>query len=245
MTALVLTAATLFTAIISGLFSMAGGMVLMGVFGFLLSVPAAMVLHGVAQTCSNGSRIWLYRRYIGWSVLLPYTAGATLVLLLFLSVSFVPSIGLVFMLIGLLPFVALRLPASLNLDMQRKPVAFSCGIVVTLAQMLAGASGPLLDMFYVTSSLGRREILGTKAVTQTLGHILKLGYYCLLLDAMSDELPMLVFPAVIAAAIVGNLIASVLAHRITDEQFRTVGRYLILAIATVYLGKGIYELAFV
>jgi len=64
MTYLLLVLATFATSIISGVLSMAGGMILMGVFGFFLSVPAAMVLHGIAQTFSNGSRVWLYRRHI-------------------------------------------------------------------------------------------------------------------------------------------------------------------------------------
>lgn len=50
MTYLLLVLATFATSIISGVLSMAGGMILMGVFGFFLSVPAAMVLHGIAQT---------------------------------------------------------------------------------------------------------------------------------------------------------------------------------------------------
>ena len=49
--------ATFATSMISGLLSMAGGMILMGVFGFFLSVPAAMVLHGIAQAFSNGSSV--------------------------------------------------------------------------------------------------------------------------------------------------------------------------------------------
>ena len=61
---ILLVLATLATSIISGVLSMAGGMILMGVFGFFLSEPAAMVLHGIAQTFSNGSRVWLYRRHI-------------------------------------------------------------------------------------------------------------------------------------------------------------------------------------
>ena len=59
MLTILLVTATLVTSLISGVLSMAGGMILMGVFGFFLSVPAAMVLHGVAQTVSNGSRIFL------------------------------------------------------------------------------------------------------------------------------------------------------------------------------------------
>ena len=140
---LLLVLATLATSIISGVLSMAGGMILMGVFGFFLSVPAAMVLHGIAQTFSNGSRVWFYRRYIKWRVPGFYSIGAFAVLGLFATLTFVPSIGIVFILIGCFPFIALILPKSINLDMERGPVAFFSGIVVTTAQMLAGASGPV------------------------------------------------------------------------------------------------------
>ena len=214
----------------------------MGVFGFLLSVPAAMVLHGIAQAFSNGSRIWLHRRHIRWSVLIPYTLGAFIVLGIFFVVAFVPDIGLVFILIGSFPLIALWLPKSIDLDMEKEPIAFLSGIVVTTAQMLAGASGPVLDIFYVKSSLTRHEILGTKAVTQTLGHIIKLVYYSFLISAASQELPFWVFPAVVVAALSGNWIGKQLLESISDEQFKTVGRYVIVVIGIIYIGKGVFEL---
>jgi len=79
----IIIAATLATSLISGVLSMAGGMILMGVMSSLLSIPTAIVLHGVAQTISNGSRVWLYREYICWSILLPYSVGALAILGLF------------------------------------------------------------------------------------------------------------------------------------------------------------------
>jgi uncharacterized membrane protein YfcA len=239
---ILLTLATLFTSIVSGVLSMAGGMILMGVFGFFLSVPAAMVLHGLAQAFSNGSRVWLHRRHIRWSVLIPYTAGAFVVLGIFSLFAFVPDMGLVFILIGSFPLLALLLPRSVNLDMERKPVAFASGIVVSAAQMLAGASGPVLDIFYVKSSLTRHEILGTKAVTQTLGHIIKLAYYSVFLGSVSQELPLWVFPAVVVAALGGNWIGKEVIERITDHQFKSAGRYVIMVIGFIYVCKGIYEL---
>ena len=153
-----------------------GGMILMGVFGFFLTVPAAMVLHGIAQAFSNGSRVWLYRRHIKWRVLVFYCVGALVVLAAFSIFRFVPDIGLVFILIGAFPFLALLLPDRIDLDMEKPGVSFSSGIVVTTAQMVAGASGPVLDIFYVPSAMNKEEILGTKAITQTFGHILKLIY---------------------------------------------------------------------
>ncbi|MBT4162513.1 MAG: sulfite exporter TauE/SafE family protein [Gammaproteobacteria bacterium] len=240
---LLLIAATLATSLVSGILSMAGGMILMGVFGFFLTVPAAMVLHGVAQAVSNGSRVWLYRRSIRWRVLGFYTIGALAVLAIFSLLTVVPGIGLVFVLIGCFPFVAMIIPDSINLDMEKPWVSFASGIVVTFAQMLAGASGPVLDIFYVHSGMGREAILGTKAVTQTLGHILKLIYYGAVMTIAADALPLWVFPAVVTAAICGNYFGSFIVGRMSDHQFKRIGRHVIMVIGIIYIGKGIVELS--
>lgn len=240
---ILLSIAALLTSLVSGVLSMAGGMILMGVFGLFLSVPAAMVLHGITQTASNGSRIWLHRQHIRWAILYPYSIGAFVCLGVFVMVQYVPSKGLIFILIGTFPFIALCLPKSINLDMDRKPVSLLCGFIVTLSQLLAGASGPLLDIFYVTSRMSRYEILGTKAITQTLGHILKLLYYAFFLSELAVDLPWAIYPAVVAAALAGNAIGMMVVKRMSDTQFRTIGRYVILAIGTLYIVKGVYEIA--
>ena len=237
-----LTVATLLTSLISGVLSMAGGMILMVVFGFFLSVPVAMVLHGVAQAFSNGSRVWIYRRHIRWRVLAFYTIGALAMTAVFAVFTFVPSIGLVFILIGTFPFLALAVPKSINLDMENGPVAVLSGVLVTAAQLLAGASGPVLDIFYVQSEMTKEQILGTKAVTQTLGHILKLIYYGAVMAVASTALPLWVVPAVFAAAILGNYLGSLVVARMTDNQFKQIGRYVIMVIGVVCIGKGILEL---
>ena len=213
----------------------------MGIFGFFLSVPAAMVLHGVAQTVSNGSRIWLYRDHIRWTVLVPYCIGALIVLSLFIAVTFVPNKAIIFIMIGAFPFLALCIPKSINLDMERKPIAVLCGLLVTTAQMLAGASGPVLDLFYVKSGLTRHEILGTKAITQTFGHILKLSYYSFLITAVEEVSP-IIFVAVVAAAITGNWFGSLVVNKINDKTFKSAGRLVMLVIGAIYIGKGVFEL---
>ena len=239
---LLLTLATLVTSLISGVLSMAGGMILMVVFGFFLSVPVAMVLHGIAQTFSNGSRVWLYRRHIRWHLLAFYTVGAFAMTGLFAMFTFVPDIGLVFILIGTFPFLALAVPKSINLDMEKAPVAALSGVLVTAAQLLAGASGPVLDIFYVQSRLTRKEILGTKAVTQTLGHVLKLVYYGTIMAVAGTELPTWVFPAVVTAAVLGNYLGSLIVARMTDNQFKQTGRYVIMVVGVICIGKGVFEL---
>jgi uncharacterized membrane protein YfcA len=238
---LLLVLATLITSFISGVLSMAGGIILMGVFSFALSVPAAMVLHGLAQTASNGSRIWIYRHHLRWGVFIPYSLGSFIILGFFVATSLVSNQGLVFLLIGTFPFLALMLPSTIALDIERKPVAFLSGLVVTLAQMLAGASGPVLDIFYNKSNLTRHEILGTKAITQTLGHVIKLGYYTFFLS-LSTNLPTWIYPSVVVAAILGNWLGKHVIEKIDDAVFRQAGRIVILVLGIVYLGKGLVEL---
>ena len=116
------------------------------------------------------------------------------------------------------------------------------GVLVTAAQLLAGASGPVLDIFYVQSRLTRKEILGTKAVTQTLGHVLKLVYYGAIMAVAGTELPIWVFPAVVTAAVLGNYLGSLIVARMTDNQFKQTGRYVIMVVGVICIGKGVFEL---
>jgi hypothetical protein len=65
MTPLLITALGLLmvaTAFLSGLFGMAGGLILIGVLLTILPLPSAMVLHAITQIASNGWRAFLWRR---------------------------------------------------------------------------------------------------------------------------------------------------------------------------------------
>ena len=52
------------TAFLSGIFGMAGGLILIGVLLFVFPLPTAMVLHAVTQMASNGWRALLWWRHI-------------------------------------------------------------------------------------------------------------------------------------------------------------------------------------
>ena len=77
------------TAFLSGIFGMAGGMVLIGILLVLLPVPAAMVLHAVTQMASNGWRGWLWRRHVRWRPVAAYAAGAVAALTIWSAIVYV------------------------------------------------------------------------------------------------------------------------------------------------------------
>ena len=54
------------TAFLSGLFGMAGGLILIGVLLAFMPLPTAMVLHAITQMASNGWRALLWRAHIRW-----------------------------------------------------------------------------------------------------------------------------------------------------------------------------------
>ena len=68
------------TAFLSGLFGMAGGLILIGVLLTILPLPSAMVLHAITQMASNGWRAFLWRSHIRWRPVSIYLIGCALAL---------------------------------------------------------------------------------------------------------------------------------------------------------------------
>lgn len=232
------------TAVLSAVLGMAGGLVLMGALVWLLPVASAMVLHGAVQAASNGAR-WLFlRQHTRWRIMPPYLGGATVAVAAFAALAFVPAAGAVLMLIGAFPWLARATPKLARLDVCKPFTGFCCGLCVTAAQLLAGASGPLLDAFYLKASLNRYEVVASKAFTQTLGHVAKLGYYGILLDgaaAWGTVSPWLLLAAG-GMAIAGAGVGTRVLRRIDEARFRRVGGAVILALGAACCGMGAWQL---
>jgi hypothetical protein len=101
----IIIAAAFCTAIISGVFGMAGGLVFMGIIAVFLGVAEAMVVHGAVQSVSNSYRAFLLRENVRWDILGWTAAGALPAALLMVSVSFLPSKAQLYLALGLLPLL--------------------------------------------------------------------------------------------------------------------------------------------
>jgi uncharacterized membrane protein YfcA len=231
-------AGVLATSFLSGIFGMAGGMVLMGLLLWIMPLPAAMTLHGITQMASNGWRAWLWRSHIRWPIALRFAAGSVGATAAFGMVAAVPSKGAALLLLGLTPFIGLLLPARARLNVARPVHAVACGGICGTLQLVAGVSGPILDTFFIQAGLDRRGIVATKATVQTLGHALKILYFGALLALGGDGIP----PAIAVLAVVLALIGTHGARRVldvmTDAQFRLWSRRIIVAVSAVYVWQG-------
>src|SRR5437868_10458376 len=43
--------------------------------------------------------------------------------------------------------------------------------------LMAGVSGPILDVFFVRSKMTRHAVVATKSMTQSFSHVLKIAYF--------------------------------------------------------------------
>lgn len=225
------------TAMLSGIFGMAGGLVLMGALAFVLPVQAAFVTHGILQLVANGWRAILHRKYVrwdivGWYALASLIAGVGVALL-----SFTPSKPLLFLLLGLVPLLTWLPQKWINLDAGKPPQAFLSGLTVTGLNLTAGVAGPLLDIFFVRTELTRHAIVATKAATQVFAHLAKILVYGAPLFAGQAVgfPPLWVFALAIPLSMAGTAVGGMILNRVSDVDFKRWTRWIITAVGISYL----------
>ncbi|MEE2525360.1 sulfite exporter TauE/SafE family protein [Hyphobacterium sp. HN65] len=235
--------ATLVTACISGIFGMAGGLILMGVLVLLLPVSAAMVTHGAIQSVSNGWRALLWRDFIYWRVLAIYLAGSLAAFLILIGLAFELSKPWLYIILGLVPALIWIPRRRLALD-ARKPIhAVICGFAVTGLNIIAGVSGPLLDIFFIADGMDRRSIVATKAATQVAAHAAKIAFYIMpaLAAGSLSQWPWLLAAAPLA--IIGTTLGARVLKLISDADFRKYTKWIVTGVGMIYVVRGVLLLS--
>src|SRR5580704_262119 len=218
----------LISSFISGVFGMAGGMILLGVLLNYFDVPSAMILFSIIQFCANAWRAFQWRQYVLWPIFLAYGVGA--------SVAFVPNKVMVYLSLGMMPFVIEALPRTIRPNIEWRGVPFITGVLTTVIQVLAGVGGLFLDIFFQKSMLDRKTTNATKATVQSLSHVVRAGYYGSLSGLA--HVPKWTLAPSILLAIGATSLAPLVIERMTDHGFRQWTRAIIFAVSAVYLFRG-------
>jgi uncharacterized membrane protein YfcA len=229
----------LVTSFISGILGMAGGMILMGILLAALPLPAAMMLHGITQLASNAWRAFLWRAQVDWRVFRGYAYGALAALAVFAAVKLVVSKPIALVVMGLTPFVTLALPEKLHLNVERRGHPVSCGFICSALSLSAGVSGPILDVFFVRSKMGRHAVVATKAMTQSLSHILKIFYFGAITAVEGGNVEPWLAAMMVVLAFTGTSLSRRVLERMNDASFRWWTRWTVMSLGVFYLGSGI------
>lgn len=244
----VILATTLITAAVSGIFGMAGGLILMGVLASFTPVATAMVLHGFIQIISNGSRAILHWRHLAWRLIGRYAIGiiGSLVVIALVSTIWRPSQSMVFILLGLTAFLVWVPKSWANIDVERPLQAEVCGFLVQTLNTLAGVAGPLLDLFFVKTLLPRQTVVATKAATQVMAHGVKIAFWGFPLSALlgtpegaSSFPPLWALAAVVPLSLLGTWVGGLVLERMTDANFRMWTKWIVTATGAVCIVQGL------
>ena len=229
------------TAFLSGVFGMAGGLILIGVLLTLLPLPEAMVLHAITQMASNGWRSLLWFRYVRWRSIGGFIAGCLLALGVWTVWRWVPTRPVAMIFLGVTPFLVRAMPARLRPDAENPVHGTAYGAACMTLMLLTGVSGPLIDTFFLGGGMDRRQIVATKAVVQVFGHAVKLLYFSAVIDQAASVDPVMAVLAV-AMSMAGTSLARPVLDRLTDTQYRVWAGRIITAIAAYYIAHGTWLL---
>lgn len=235
--ALFLLIAAFVTATVSGVFGMAGGLMLMGALALAMPVSAAFVTHGLLQLVANGWRAVLHRRHVAWRIVLMYALASAVAAAAVALAALTPSKPFLYLMLGLVPGFVWLPTRWLRLDAAKPAHALVSGFLVTGLNLTAGVAGPLLDIFFVRTALTRHQIVATKAATQVFSHLAKiLVYGAPLLAARGPGAPPAwFFAGAVPLSMLGTVIGGRILDRFDDVNFKRWTRWIVSAVGLFYL----------
>ncbi|MEM9573629.1 MAG: TSUP family transporter [Pseudomonadota bacterium] len=231
----------LFTAFLSGIFGMAGGLILMGVLLAVLPLSEAMSLHAITQITSNGWRGLIWIKNVRIRPAINFLFGSSIAFAAWSFWYYIPSKPVALIALGLAPFVVHIIPDRLKPNPENLLHGICYGASSMTLMLLAGVSGPLIDTFFLGGKLDRREIVATKAVCQVASHAAKLVYFGGLVNQTVMLDPIMISIAIIVT-IAGTSLARPILEAMSDTAYRHWAGRIIMAIGGVFLVRGIYLL---
>jgi len=244
----ILTSVALASSALSAVVGMAGGIVLLSVMLLFLEPLVAIPLHAVVQLVSNGSRSFIQRRHVDWSLVGPY--ALPLLPMGFVGLWILESLSgsVTRSLIGAFVLVATWAPGWLLLGarpehLERRRRFLALGTVAGAINVTVGATGPLIAPFFLRLDLSRQALVGTQAACQALGHLAKIAVFGLVGFAFRDyALPL---SLLCLAVICGTWLGSQLLEKVSERRFVQVYKTLLTVIALrLLLWEGLPNLNF-
>jgi uncharacterized membrane protein YfcA len=221
-------------AALSAVAGFGGGVLLLPVFTALFGLRVAVPMLTLTQLSSNGSRAWLNRRELRWSLIAWFALGAVPcavaggVLLTHAPLAPLKRLLGVFL-------IAVVLWRRLK-PHPRKPTdpAFAAvGAASGLGSALLGSVGPLTAPFFLAYGLTRAAYIGTEAVSALTMHITKLATYGAG-DLLTREV-LLYGIALTPATLLGAWVGKHVVGRISDHLFVLLVELGLLVAATLFL----------
>lgn len=225
---------------------MGGGVILLAVMVNFLPVTQAMIYHGIIQFFANAFRALISWKHISLRIMSLYLLGSLIGSYFLFQIIYAPNKAYILIFVGLVTLFGPYLK-FIHIDVTKTWGAILCGVVISWLNTLVGATGPLLNMFFLKSRLGKFEVIATKSATQSVAHVIKVLFYTGLFSEMKnfpihEATTLLVFLSALTFA--GGWIGKLIVNRMSEDGFRRYGYWIISAFGLVFTIQGFYLLLF-
>lgn len=172
---IILLLSSFFTAIISAVIGMGGGVLLLSIMTFFIQGPVLVPIHGVVQLISNSTRVFYLKDHIKWDYykfyILGLPVGAFVSTLLLRDI--IEKQYILLLLAGVI-FYAIFKPKNLPQFKVSQKYWVLIGALTGFLAILVGAVGPMLAVFFIRDDFEKEEIVSTKAMMQLSAHLIKI-----------------------------------------------------------------------
>ena len=226
---LIILVCTVATSIVSAVMGMAGGVMLLVIIASLTETIYIVPLYSSIQLISNTTRLLLFFKHIHWNIIRLFILGLVPGSLCGIYLVQMLPKDAIKLLMGVFILLATYVPKSKTEIRTGIGVFFGLGIISGILSVLLGTPGPLLAPFFVRNDIIKEELIATKAVCQTLSHILNIILYGFIGVNILVHWNILVVLG--SAAIIGTLLGKKLLTKISDRYFLIAFKVLLTLIA--------------
>lgn len=240
MTYLILFLSGVIAYIVSTLSGGGGAIIMLPIVGFYLSPQVVAPVVNLGNMIGRPARLILFWKYIQWDIVKFYVPSALLgaivggLIFVQLDSSWIQVVLGIFLLTTPLQFNMGKKKYSFKM---KKTYFIPLGFVVTLISTLFGATGAVLNPFYLNMGLVKEKMIATKTANSFLAGIAQIGSYAFL-GALNGEL--WIWGLVIGlGAIIGNIIGKKLLHKMSELNFRRAVLIIMVISGVLMLVKGL------
>jgi uncharacterized membrane protein YfcA len=228
----------LLTAALSGVAGIGGGTILIGVFYAMgLAPTTAVPLHAAVQFVSNLSRTIAFRKDVEWRA-----AGWFLLTALpapFLIAPFVAraDVHWIELLLAVLILGSLRPTREGGEPLPQTAAFLLAGFLNGTLGMFVSATGLFVGRLFLRPEWSKETVIATLAMTQTLGHLLRVLGYASVGFAVSQRLDLLA--PLVLSVIAGTFAGKALNRRLDEKNFRTLFRGILAVLSLKLIWDGV------
>jgi len=213
------------TSLISAIFGIGGGIILLSFFASFLPPLAIIPVHAVVQLASNGGRVFLLRNEIHWPILSTFIFGCALGAVLGGMIVLQIPHELIKLLMGL--FILWSIYGYLP-KFNRKQIFFGCVISCGLS-VIVGATGAFIAAIVNTFKLPKLNHISTVAFVMMTKHILKIIVFIFLGFSFTPYINIIIL--MVIGGFIGTIIGKKIMYQINESIFKKLLNFVLTLLA--------------